>query len=45
MCGEEYAPCAGATRRRMNIESDIERPEFQQCSAAQSDWATVFGHP
>lgn len=45
MCGEEYAPCAGATRRRMNIESDIERPDFQQCSVAEHDWAEVFDHP
>ena len=36
---------AGATRRRMNIESDIERPEFQQCSVAEEDWAEVFDSP
>jgi hypothetical protein len=44
LCGPQFIPCSGATRRRMNIESDIPRPKNQQCTVAQEDWATVFNH-
>jgi hypothetical protein len=45
LCGPEFVPCVGATRRRMNIVSDIPRPISQQCHVASEDWSTVFDHP
>jgi hypothetical protein len=45
MCGPEFVPCSGATRRRMNIVSTIARPKEQQCSIVEEDWRTVFDHP
>lgn len=45
MCGPEFVPCSGATRRRMNIKSDIPRPDYQQCRLIDQDWAVVFDHP
>ena len=44
LCGPEFVPCSGATRRRMNIESDIPRPASQQCNVVQEDWSVVFEH-
>ena len=38
-----FAECSGATRRRMNIVSSIERPEWQQCSIVDVDYAELFG--
>jgi hypothetical protein len=43
--GPEFVPCSGATRRRMNIVSDIERPEWQQCNVVKEVWSEVFNHP
>eukprot|EP00980_Cylindrotheca_fusiformis_P005465 scaffold1169_cov120-Cylindrotheca_fusiformis.AAC.15 len=45
MCGPEFVPCSGATRRRMNIVSTIARPIEQQCTIIDQDWATIFDHP
>lgn len=45
MCGPEFVPCSGATRRRMDIISTIARPLDQQCRIIDQDWATVFDHP
>ena len=45
LCGPGFVPCSGATRRRMNIISDIPRPISQQCDVAVEDWSTVFEHP
>jgi len=45
LCGPEFVPCSGATRRRMNIISDIPRPISQQCTIATENWAEVFNHP
>ncbi|KAG7373343.1 hypothetical protein IV203_034067 [Nitzschia inconspicua] len=45
LCGPEFVPCSGATRRRMNIVSDIPRPGNQQCTVAMEDWSSIFGHP
>ena len=45
LCGPEFVPCSGATRRRMNIVSDIPRPISQQCGVAEEDWSLVFDHP
>ena len=45
LCGPEFVPCSGATRRRMNIKSDIERPLYQQCIHQDADWMTIFNHP
>ncbi|KAG7372924.1 hypothetical protein IV203_033648 [Nitzschia inconspicua] len=45
MCGPEFVPCSGATRRRMNIKSDIERPVYQQCIHQDADWSVIFNHP
>jgi len=43
--GPEFVPRVGATRRRMNIISDIQRPKYQQCTAAQQNWAEIFTDP
>jgi hypothetical protein len=45
LCGPEFVPCSGATRRKMNIVSDIPRPENQQCLVANEDWGLIFNHP
>lgn len=45
MCGPEFVPCSGATRRRMNIVSTIARPIEQQCTIVEQDWMTIFNHP
>ncbi|KAG7372911.1 hypothetical protein IV203_033635 [Nitzschia inconspicua] len=45
MCGPEFVPCSGATRRRMNIKSDIKRPLYQQCIYQDADWSVIFNHP
>lgn len=45
LCGPEFVPCSGATRRRMNIVSDIARPMDQQCIVANENWSSVFNHP
>jgi len=44
LCGPDFVPCSGATRRRMNIISDIPRPVSQQCKVASEDWSSIFGH-
>jgi hypothetical protein len=44
MCEQEFVPCSGASRRRMNIHSDIERPKNQQCTIVNgSQWEVLFG--
>jgi hypothetical protein len=45
ICGPEFVPCSGATRRRMNIKSDIERPLYQQCIHQDANWTVIFNHP
>ena len=45
LCGPKFVPCSGATRRRMNIISDISRPISQQCGVADGDWSKIFGNP
>jgi hypothetical protein len=45
LCGPEFVPCSGATRRRMDILSDIPRPKDQQCTVANEDWSAIFHHP
>lgn len=42
LCGPAFVPCSGATRRRMNIVSDIPRPTSQQCGVATEDWSAIF---
>jgi len=42
--GPGFVPKVGATRRRMNIVSDIRRPHYQKCTAAQQDWSKVFNN-
>jgi hypothetical protein len=42
MCGPAFVRCSGATRRRMNIVSDIPRPKEQQCHTIKQDWAAMF---
>jgi hypothetical protein len=38
----QFVPCSGATRRRMNVKSSIERPGGQRCSIVDVDWAALF---
>ena len=45
LCGPEFVRCSGATRRRMNIVSDISRPIDQQCYVATEDWSDIFDSP
>lgn len=40
--GQIFVPLVGATRRRMNIISDISRPTNQQCSVVKQNWSEVF---
>jgi len=40
--GPVFVPEVGATRRRMNIVSDIRRPDYQQCTVATQNWTEVF---
>ena len=44
LCGPDFVPCSGATRRRMNIISGIPRPAIQQCNVAKEDWSALFDH-
>eukprot|EP00808_Paulinella_micropora_P007491 g56426.t1 len=40
----QFVPCSGATRRRMNIKSDIVRPGAQQCGIVDiPDWKLCHG--
>uniref|UniRef100_A0A7S4IM34 Uncharacterized protein n=1 Tax=Odontella aurita TaxID=265563 RepID=A0A7S4IM34_9STRA len=44
MCELVFVPCVGANRRRMNIQSTIQRPGDQQCGIVDvGDWDEVFG--
>lgn len=43
MCEEVFVPCSGASRRRMNIKSGIERPIDEQCTIVDVDWGELFG--
>ncbi|KAG7373346.1 hypothetical protein IV203_034070 [Nitzschia inconspicua] len=45
LCGPVFVPCSGATRRRMNIISDIPRTQDQQCNVAEGNWSEIFNHP
>ena len=45
LCGPGFVPCSRATRRRMNIVSDIPRPVSQQCRVVNENWSLVFDHP
>lgn len=41
-----FVPCSGASRRRMNIKSDIVRPASEQCNnvpGGDSFWKALFG--
>ena len=38
-----FVECSGATRRRMNIVSSIERPEWQQCLIVDANYTELFG--
>ena len=41
----QFVQCSGATRRRMNITSNIQRPGTQRCSIVDVlDWEEFF-HP
>jgi len=42
LSGPTFVPEVGATRRRMNIISDIPRPDYQQCTSVQQNWTEVF---
>jgi hypothetical protein len=40
---EGFVPCSGASRRRMNVTSDIKRPLNQQCTQVPIKWEEFFG--
>ena len=37
-----FVPCSGATRRRMNVTSSIQRPGAQRCSIVDVTWSELF---
>jgi hypothetical protein len=37
-CGSAFLKCAGANRRRAGIQSDIDRPGREVCSAVDKEW-------
>ena len=37
-----FVPCSGATRRRMNVTSSIQRPGAQRCSIVDVSWRELF---
>ena len=37
-----FVECSGATRRRMDVTSSIERPESQRCMNVDVDWEEMF---
>lgn len=41
----DFVACSGATRRRMNVTSTIERPGSQRCNIVDVDWAELFPEP
>ena len=44
ICELVFVPCSGASRRRMNIKSDIMRPRNQQCEHVNDTlWISLFG--
>jgi hypothetical protein len=38
----DFVFCSGATRRRMNVTSSIQRPGAQRCGIVDVDWETLF---
>jgi hypothetical protein len=38
----DFVYCSGATRRRMNVTSSIDRPGAQQCGIVDVDWEEIF---
>lgn len=45
LSGPRFVKEVGATRRRMNIVSDIRRPITQQCSIIEQNWTEIFVDP
>lgn len=43
--GPRFVTEVGATRRRMNIKSDIQRPMNQQCTVIEQNWDGIFVDP
>jgi len=43
--GPRFVKEVGSTRRRMNIQSDIQRPQSQQCSVVTQNWTEIFPDP
>jgi hypothetical protein len=43
--GPYFVPDVGATRRRMDIKSDIVRPKNQQCKVIKQNWTDIFPAP
>jgi hypothetical protein len=44
MCAANFLPCAGANRRRMNVQlkSDDSLPQNEQCQIVQVNWKDLF---
>ena len=40
-----FVSCSGATRRRMNVTSSIQRPGSQRCSIVDVSWEELFPVP
>jgi len=38
----DFVFCSGATRRRMNVTSEIDRPGAQRCGIVDVNWANLF---
>jgi hypothetical protein len=42
LSGPAFVTCSGVARRRLGIESEIERNPEEQCPAVDVDWVTYF---
>jgi len=43
--GPRFVKEVGSTRRRMNIQSDIQRPQSQRCTVVTQNWTEIFPDP
>jgi len=43
LSGTAFVTCSGVARRRLGIESEIERNPEQQCRTVGEDWVSFFG--
>ena len=42
MSGNAFVTCSGVARRRLGIQSEIDRNPKEQCKTVDVDWVTYF---